>query len=110
MADSPLIKPSDLHGIENQGASMLVRNRSAGMAMGTIASTEAGNGSDDLLQDPLIREDGHIRRLLEIEADAIAKALTIYRGRMSETARRLGIGRSTLYRKIDELQIDKRDM
>ncbi|MEM9369827.1 MAG: helix-turn-helix domain-containing protein, partial [Pseudomonadota bacterium] len=47
------------------------------------------------------------RRLIEIEADAISRALSLYRGRMSETARRLGIGRSTLYRKIDELRIDK---
>ncbi|MFQ5566741.1 MAG: helix-turn-helix domain-containing protein [Paracoccaceae bacterium] len=27
---------------------------------------------------------------------------------MAETARRLGIGRSTLYRKIDDLQLDRR--
>ena len=111
MADSPLIKPADLHGIENQSNSMLVRNKpAANVTNGRNPSAQQGD--DDLYgaQHPLIREDGHIRRLLEIEADAIAKALTIYRGRMSETARRLGIGRSTLYRKIDELQIDKRDM
>jgi DNA-binding NtrC family response regulator len=29
-----------------------------------------------------------------------------YRGRMTEVARRLGIGRSTLYRKLGELGID----
>ena len=57
-----------------------------------------------------LKDDGHIKRLLDIEAEVISKALTIYRGRMSETARRLGIGRSTLYRKIDELQLDKRDL
>jgi excisionase family DNA binding protein len=35
--------------------------------------------------------------------------MTLYRGRMAEAARRLGIGRSTLYRKIDELQLGGRD-
>jgi len=55
--------------------------------------------------DPLLTEDGHIRTLGAIETEAIGRALEIYGGRMSETARRLGIGRSTLYRKIEELQI-----
>jgi DNA-binding NtrC family response regulator len=57
---------------------------------------------------PFLTGDGHIRRLLDIEAEAIARALTLYRGCMAETARRLGIGRSTLYRKIDDLQLDRR--
>ena len=111
MADSPLIKPSDLHGIENQSNSTLARNHPVGLrgeAGAKSAQISAVPSNND--PNPLIREDGHIRRLLDIEADAIAKALAIYRGRMSETARRLGIGRSTLYRKIDELQIDKRDV
>lgn len=47
--------------------------------------------------------DGHLRPLAEIEADIIRLAIGHYRGRMSEVARRLGIGRSTLYRKLIEL-------
>ncbi len=54
----------------------------------------------------LVDEAGHIRRLRELEADAITEALRLYRGRMAEAARRLGIGRSTLYRKIDEHRLD----
>ena len=54
---------------------------------------------------PLIGPDGHVRRLAEIERDAIALALERYEGRMTETARRLGIGRSTLYRKLEELRL-----
>jgi DNA-binding NtrC family response regulator len=38
-----------------------------------------------------------------MEADMIALAISHYEGRLSEVARRLGIGRSTLYRKIAEL-------
>jgi DNA-binding NtrC family response regulator len=39
--------------------------------------------------------------LEDIEAQAIRFALSHYRGQMSEAARRLKIGRSTLYRKLD---------
>ncbi|PAX07671.1 sigma-54-dependent transcriptional regulator [Sphingomonas lenta] len=54
----------------------------------------------------LFRPDGNMRQLDEIEADVIRLAIGHYRGRMTEVARRLGIGRSTLYRKLGELGID----
>jgi DNA-binding NtrC family response regulator len=54
----------------------------------------------------IYQNDGHLRPLEEIEADVIRLAIGHYRGRMSEVARRLGIGRSTLYRKLSELGID----
>ena len=98
MADGPLIQPGDLHGIVEHAAG---REPAAGRP-GQNGS-RATNG-----HDPFLREDGHVKRLLEIEAEAISRALSMYRGRMSETARRLGIGRSTLYRKIDELRIEKK--
>jgi DNA-binding NtrC family response regulator len=44
-------------------------------------------------------EEGHVRSLDEIEADVIRFAIERYGGRMGEVARRLKIGRSTLYRK-----------
>lgn len=46
-------------------------------------------------------EDGHIRPLAEIEADVLAAAMERYEGRLSEVARRLKIGRSTLYRRLN---------
>jgi DNA-binding NtrC family response regulator len=49
--------------------------------------------------------DGNLRPLEEIEADVIRLAIGHYRGRMTEVARRLGIGRSTLYRKLGDLGI-----
>jgi len=54
----------------------------------------------------LYSADGHLRPLEEIEADIIRLAIGHYRGRMTEVARRLGIGRSTLYRKLGDLGID----
>ena len=53
----------------------------------------------------LYQADGHLRPLDQIEADVIRLAIGQYQGRMTEVARRLGIGRSTLYRKLAELGI-----
>ena len=50
----------------------------------------------------LLDENGEVRRLEQIEAETIRFALTHYRGQMSEMARKLGIGRSTLYRKMKD--------
>ena len=70
-------------------------------------------GSDSAHQLPvqegvgvmLYTPDGNLRPLEDIEADVIRLAIGHYRGRMTEVARRLGIGRSTLYRKLGELGI-----
>ena len=56
---------------------------------------------------PLFGPDGHVRPIEEIEADLIRLAIGHYRGRMTEVARRLRIGRSTLYRKLGELGIEQ---
>jgi DNA-binding NtrC family response regulator len=55
---------------------------------------------------PLIDLQGHARPLEDIEDDVIRFAIAHYRGQMSEVARRLKIGRSTLYRKLDHLGLD----
>src|SRR5690606_29063794 len=55
---------------------------------------------------PLVGTDGHVRPMEMLEADAIRFAIDRYRGRMTEVARRLRIGRSTLYRKLKELGFD----
>ena len=54
----------------------------------------------------LVDPRGNMRRLRDIEADMIYFAVNFYEGRISEVARKLGIGRSTLYRKLNELNID----
>ncbi len=55
---------------------------------------------------PLLDRDGEVRPLEEIESEVIRFAINHYRGQMSEVARRLHIGRSTLYRKLDNLGLD----
>jgi len=49
---------------------------------------------------------GHMRKLEEIESEIIRLAISRYDGHMSEVARRLGIGRSTLYRKLKEFGLE----
>ncbi|MGC4025041.1 MAG: sigma-54 dependent transcriptional regulator [Mesorhizobium sp.] len=51
-------------------------------------------------------EKGNIRPLTEVEQELIEFAIAYYGGQMSEVARKLGIGRSTLYRKLKEYGID----
>ncbi len=55
---------------------------------------------------PLLDAAGEVRPLDEIEAELIRYAVTHYRGQMSEVARRLRIGRSTLYRKLENLGLN----
>ena len=51
-------------------------------------------------------EKGNVRKLEEVEGEMIKLAIDHYNGQMSEVARRLGIGRSTLYRKLKDMGIE----
>ena len=57
----------------------------------------------------LLDAAGEVRALEDIEAEAIRFAITHYRGQMSEVARRLHIGRSTLYRKLENLGLSEQE-
>ena len=50
----------------------------------------------------MLTPTGDVRALEDMENEIIRFAISHYRGQMSEVARRLKIGRSTLYRKLDE--------
>lgn len=49
----------------------------------------------------ILDTEGDVRTLEAIEADLIHLALSIYGGCVTQAARGLGIGRSTLYRKLE---------
>ena len=66
-----------------------------------IAPVAAVSGTLAMLTDA-----GEMRPLEEMESEIIRFAISHYRGQMSEVARRLKIGRSTLYRKLDETADD----
>ncbi|MFK5977751.1 MAG: sigma-54 dependent transcriptional regulator [Rhizobiaceae bacterium] len=71
-----------------------------------VASTtvETSSPKDSL---SLTNDTGEIRDLAEIERDVIRFALELYDGKMSKISRELGIGRSTLYRKLKEYGLDE---
>ena len=71
---------------------------------GSIAPQHLETGSALSLLDG----QGEVRPLEHLEADVIRFAVSHYRGQMSEVARRLQIGRSTLYRKLDALGLHQR--
>ena len=69
----------------------------------TVGQVSDGNG----IGVSIVTDGGHIRTLEEVEADMIKLAMHRYRGQMSEVARKLGIGRSTLYRKMKDLGLEE---
>jgi DNA-binding NtrC family response regulator len=74
----------------------------------SIPRTVAVGGGKGPLGIPAITDAGEMRSLEAMEADMIRLALGRYRGHMTEVARRLGIGRSTLYRKMREFGLEER--
>ena len=70
-----------------------------------VAASGGGKGP---LGIAAITDGGEIRSLEAMEADMIRLALGRYRGHMTEVAKRLGIGRSTLYRKMREFGLEER--
>ena len=72
----------------------------------TVEMRSPSSGSSLGIQ--AVAEDGEIRSLEAIEADMIRLALGRYRGHMTEVAKRLNIGRSTLYRKMQEYGLEPR--
>ncbi len=57
----------------------------------------------------VVDASGHMRKMEDMESEIIRMAISRYDGHMSEVARRLGIGRSTLYRKLKEFGLEQSD-
>jgi DNA-binding NtrC family response regulator len=100
LADAPYLQPYDFPAISGQAAPPpeLPNERAASPA------SSAPPAGVPTAEAPVRILDGrgHLRTLEEIERDLIQLAIEVYAGHMSEVARRLGIGRSTLYRKVRE--------
>lgn len=89
-----------LHLLGREGAQRVVAPVAMPHTPTLTPSQALGVGIDTVV---LHNGEGHIRTLADVEAEQITRAVKHYDGRMSEIARRLGIGRSTLYRKLEEL-------
>jgi DNA-binding NtrC family response regulator len=101
LADAPYLQPHDFPAISGVKAPP--------MAAAQVVAIPAMPSADQLIEAmpkdapvKILDARGHLRKLEDIERDLIQLAIEIYAGHMSEVARRLGIGRSTLYRKVRE--------
>ena len=102
LSDAPYLQPHDFPAISGIKAPPLEAQSGAPMAVGAEMLSEIPADSPVRILDGR----GHLRTLEDIERDLIQLAIEIYAGHMSEVARRLGIGRSTLYRKVREQGLD----
>ena len=103
LADSPQLQPYDFPAISGLSppapAAVAPSPPPAHLPPAAVPASTASAASAPV---SLLDEEGHLRTLEAIEADLIRLAIERYQGHMSEVARRLGIGRSTLYRKVRE--------
>jgi DNA-binding NtrC family response regulator len=101
LSETPQLQPYDFPAVS--GAAPSVAPQPQPMVFGAAQIMAEAPGSA-LTESPVrvLDERGHLRTLDEIEHDLIQLAISLYAGHMSEVARRLGIGRSTLYRKVRE--------
>jgi DNA-binding NtrC family response regulator len=105
LADGPCLQPHDFPALSGLKPPAAEAGAPAAPALPLTAQAYVA----DMPKEAPVRildERGHVRPLEEIERDLIQLAIEIYSGHMSEVARRLGIGRSTLYRKVREQGID----
>ncbi|MAS12372.1 MAG: sigma-54-dependent Fis family transcriptional regulator [Nitratireductor sp.] len=96
----------DPYELLNVGIEAAGRARPADPAVQEVSQLSSAVPRDLPGQVAVLDENDNVRPLEEIEGEIIRFALDHYGGQMSEIARRLGIGRSTLYRKLKDMGID----
>jgi DNA-binding NtrC family response regulator len=97
LSDAPYLEPHDFPAISGIAAPPLHPE--------PLPPREAEAAADTPIR--ILDGQGHLRTLEAIERDLIQHAIEVYAGHMSEVARRLGIGRSTLYRKVREQGLEE---
>jgi DNA-binding NtrC family response regulator len=109
LADAPYLQPHDFPSSSGVAAPPPEPTARPIVAHAAAAAPTTADLLAEMPKDAPVRildARGHLRTLEEIERDLIQLAIEIYAGHMSEVARRLGIGRSTLYRKVREQGLD----
>ena len=107
LSDSPYLQPFDFPAISGQAMPLPAATLPL-PAAGARAVQEHIEAISAMHDAPvrILDEAGHLRKLEDIERDLIEHAIGVYAGHMSEVARRLGIGRSTLYRKVRDCGLE----
>ena len=106
LADGPMLTRAEFPQIAAQveaGRSLAAKPEPALAPIILEGATEPARQGEGAIA--ALDEKGELRPFTEIEADLIRFALAHYRGRMALVARKLGIGRSTLYRKLKDLNL-----
>ena len=108
LADAPYLQPYDFPAISGQAAPLEASAPTPPPTAAAMLQAAHAAMSAPAAEAPvrILDDRGHLRTLEEIERDLIQHAIDVYAGHMSEVARRLGIGRSTLYRKVREQGIE----
>jgi DNA-binding NtrC family response regulator len=107
LADFPLVQAHAPSTADVHSEPLIVSPAIQPAAPGVISGIEipiSPLSANGLLS--MLTAAGEVRPLEEMENEIIRFAISHYRGQMSEVARRLKIGRSTLYRKLDEASAD----
>ena len=110
LADRPTLGIEDFPPTAREAASEVTGDE-ANMLHAFEAALADDRAETDPVSDVVIDAldaSGEMRPLSDIERQVIEMALDHYNGRMSQVARRLGIGRSTLYRKLREYGLQPR--
>ncbi len=122
LAERPVLTPEEFPQIRAQVEGVVELDAAAGPRQAWAEPAGAAEGGEEdegaLEREPspvaaqrfgtllALDERGNVRSLAAVELEMIKFAIDRYNGQMSEVARRLGIGRSTLYRKLKEYGID----
>ncbi|MFS8044553.1 sigma-54 dependent transcriptional regulator [Rhizobium sp. BR 314] len=112
--EQPTLVVDNSHAYAGETATEERTERSMRVVPSEAAATSLHSGGDALsgASDNVIVStniSGDVRKLADVEEELIRFALKFYRGQMSQVARKLGIGRSTLYRKLKDYGIDPDD-
>ena len=110
LADTPHLQAFDFPAISGVVAPAPTAQPAVAISAGTSRLVEEHHDAIAALHQEspvrILDEAGHLRKLEDIERDLIEHAIGVYAGHMSEVARRLGIGRSTLYRKVRDCGLE----
>jgi DNA-binding NtrC family response regulator len=115
LAESPVLQPEDFPQIlaAEKGREAALADRGTGFTPAepihidnAMALPRLPDPTPVTVPDRFIDGTGNLLPLAEIERELIAFAIDHNAGRMAQVARQLGIGRSTLYRKLKEYGLE----
>ncbi|HPF23324.1 MAG TPA: sigma-54 dependent transcriptional regulator, partial [Hyphomonas sp.] len=109
LCEGDVLRPQDFPQISGQMPDLAALPKPPAANAVPLAPASANDHGASEGPVAIMDADGELRPLQDIERDILQYAIDYYQGHMSEVSRRLGIGRSTLYRKVREYDLDVRE-